>query len=641
MFPPGSYFLRAAALVVFAFAALSSYGEQANAPVAPIVIEGLGKGTVPLIGPCQFHLGDDPAWATPGFNDSTWERLTADKPWGEQGHDRYTGFAWYRCHMELTPAPGLPPQFSLLLQHVDDAYEVYWNGSLIGRNGRLDSFRTWYNSQPPQVYRFGHAQRGVLAVRVWKAPLLSDDSGQRGGFEAAPELGSPEAITTAKAALDYQWLRMRQFLFAENLLYALVSLVSFLAWWRNRRRMVLFWMALFPLIPPLNLLLLNAHIRWPYGPAMGATQPLSSIQDISLWFLLLWLLLLHENRNLNRLTRIFACVSITNATIDGMLVAMSWNPRWIGPIQAADAASAFVATALEVFPLVLVGFAFSRRKCLDSTRWLVAIMAFLAQMVITVRDAVKQGRQFTNWSIASKMDSPLFTFGGSAISLYTLSGVLLLLAIIWAVYKSLREDQLRQDALEREKAELLVTQEQMRYFAEHDGLTGLLNHRIIMERLAGEMERSRREGTPLSVILADVDHFKNINDSLGHPVGDMVLREISAIFRRAVRAYDWVGRYGGEEFLIILQASEFDSACLRAEELRLAVESAHILDGVLDGDKALQVTSSFGVASGFPPDYGAEAVIQAVDAALYQAKASGRNCVIATDMIMNVQTSES
>ena len=337
-------FPRVAAMVLFAFAAFLFHAEQASAKVTSLVIEGLGKGTAPLNGPWQFHVGDDPAWAAPGFDDSAWEQLTADRPWGEQGHARFTGFAWYRCHIALIPAPGLPPQFSLLLPRVDDAYEVYWNGLLIGRNGKLEPYRVWYYSQPAQTFRLGQMQRGVLAVRVWKAPLFSDDSGDGGGFEAVPTVGSPEAIATAKAALDYQWLHSRQFLFGENLLYALVALLSFLAWWRNRGQWLLFWMTGFALVPPVTLLLLNAHIRWTYVVAMGVAQPISSIRDISLWFLLLWLLLLHQNRALSRFTRILACISLTNATLDGVLLAIRWNPQWIGVAQTADAASAFLYT---------------------------------------------------------------------------------------------------------------------------------------------------------------------------------------------------------------------------------------------------------------------------------------------------------
>lgn len=621
------------AIFCFACASLSSDAQQANTkstPTASVDLVHIGKGTAVLDGPWRFHFGDDPAWAAPGFDDSAWEKITADRPWGEQGHARSTGFAWYRCSIALTPARGISPQFSLLLTDVQDAYEIYWNGVLIGRNGNLPPHPVWYYSQPPQIFSLGGAQQGVLSVRVWKSPLLSDDSGQAGGFGTAPVIGSPGSIATSKAALDYEWLNSRQFLFGENLIYALVALLGFLLWCRNRAWRLLFWITGFALVPPVNLLLLNAHIRWPYVLAMGVDQPLSSIRDISLWFLLLWLLLLHDNHPIARLTRILACICLVNATLDGMLVAVSWTPRWSELARASDAASTSLYMLLEAFPLVLVSYAIFKRKRLATDRWLVAAIAFLNEMIVVIRNITKQGRQFTNSSIAVKIDSPLFTFGGSAISLHTLTAALLLVSIVYAVYKSIRADQLRHDTLEREKVELMRAREQMRYHAEHDGLTDLWNHRVIVERLRSEVDRSRREGTPLSVILADVDHFKNINDSFGHQAGDLVLKEIGGIFTRSVRTYDWVGRYGGEEFLLILPGSGMQDALHRAEQLRQAVQAAKIVDG----DTTLQVTASFGVASAFPTDCAAEAVIRTVDAALYRAKDSGRNCVITAEANM-------
>jgi diguanylate cyclase (GGDEF)-like protein len=180
--------------------------------------------------------------------------------------------------------------------------------------------------------------------------------------------------------------------------------------------------------------------------------------------------------------------------------------------------------------------------------------------------------------------------------------------------------------LEREKTELVRTREQMRHFAEHDGLTSLWNHRIIVDRLCGEVDRSQRDGTPLSIILVDLDYFKRINDTMGHMAGDLTLKEVGAIFQRSVRSYDWVGRYGGEEFLLILPGSDFESARVRAEQLRETLASAVIAEG----DKVFSVTASFGVAAGYPTNH--EAMLQIADAALYRAKNEGRNCVVATEI---------
>jgi diguanylate cyclase (GGDEF)-like protein len=216
-------------------------------------------------------------------------------------------------------------------------------------------------------------------------------------------------------------------------------------------------------------------------------------------------------------------------------------------------------------------------------------------------------------------------------------GVLVLILAVWTwrrrVGQLMRQKAQLEEAvkgrtrdLEREKTELVRTREQMRHFAEHDGLTGLWNHRIIVERLRGEVDRSQRDGSPLSIILVDLDYFKRINDAMGHVAGDLTLREIGAVFHRAVRSYDWVGRYGGEEFLLILPGSDYEAARARAENMRATVEATQLGEG----ENTFSVTASFGVAAGFPTDY--EAMIQIADAALYRAKNAGRNCVVATEI---------
>jgi diguanylate cyclase (GGDEF)-like protein len=220
------------------------------------------------------------------------------------------------------------------------------------------------------------------------------------------------------------------------------------------------------------------------------------------------------------------------------------------------------------------------------------------------------------------------------VSLAILVFVLLILIWRWRMrsYRSQKREleravRTRTQELEKEKGELVRMREQMRHFAEHDGLSGLWNHRIIVERLKGEVERSRRDGAPISVILADVDFFKKINDTYGHPFGDHVLKEVSSILQRMVRSYDWVGRYGGEEFMLVLPGASLEHARDRANEMRRAVENAVIEEN----GKRVPVTISLGVASGFPKNY--EMMVQAADGALYEAKNGGRNKVVAAEVL--------
>ena len=171
---------------------------------------------------------------------------------------------------------------------------------------------------------------------------------------------------------------------------------------------------------------------------------------------------------------------------------------------------------------------------------------------------------------------------------------------------------------------LVQAREQMRYKATHDALTGIWNRGVIMDLLCRELARSQREGNCTIMLLGDIDHFKSVNDTYGHPVGDEVLQEIARRLLQCVRSYDFVGRYGGEEFLLVLNNCKPTSAEARAEEIRQAV----CRQPIQTASGMLPVTMSFGLLlSGSWGVRPAEELLQEVDAALYAAKAAGRNCV--------------
>jgi diguanylate cyclase (GGDEF)-like protein len=173
--------------------------------------------------------------------------------------------------------------------------------------------------------------------------------------------------------------------------------------------------------------------------------------------------------------------------------------------------------------------------------------------------------------------------------------------------------------------ESLRTRNKMRELAATDGLTGLYNHRRICELLREEMRRAERYNRPLSVLMLDLDSFKSFNDAYGHPSGDQLLRSVAQLLRSGVRTVDRVGRYGGEEFIIIMPETHKDDAFLLAERLRSTIEQRAFI--VVAGEE-IHRTVSAGVAS-YPEDgLNPQEVIQSADEALYRAKDSGRNCVI-------------
>jgi two-component system cell cycle response regulator len=173
-------------------------------------------------------------------------------------------------------------------------------------------------------------------------------------------------------------------------------------------------------------------------------------------------------------------------------------------------------------------------------------------------------------------------------------------------------------------ANLLGVQRELEVQATRDSLTGLWNRGAIMDLLDRELARGARAHSPVGVMIADVDHFKRINDNHGHPAGDAVLRQIADRFQHAVRTYDSVGRYGGEEILITLPACDLELAARSAERVRASVVSTPF-----DIDIAvLPVTVTLGVASSAQhPGADARTLVAAADAALYRGKAAGRNRV--------------
>jgi two-component system, cell cycle response regulator len=167
--------------------------------------------------------------------------------------------------------------------------------------------------------------------------------------------------------------------------------------------------------------------------------------------------------------------------------------------------------------------------------------------------------------------------------------------------------------------------ERLREMSVRDGLTQLYNHRHAMHILATEFSRVGRYQEALSVLMIDIDHFKRVNDEHGHQVGDLVLREVGALLNQHLRNVDSVGRYGGEEFIIILPHTPCDAARQTAERLRSAVEQMR----VTAGGAQPRLTISIGVAC--HPSVGVDspnALIRAADEALYEAKAIGRNRVV-------------
>ena len=173
--------------------------------------------------------------------------------------------------------------------------------------------------------------------------------------------------------------------------------------------------------------------------------------------------------------------------------------------------------------------------------------------------------------------------------------------------------------IEAQQRELQEANARLHAMANRDSLTGVCNHRALQERLKSEMERFRRTGAPLSIVIADVDSFKSFNDTFGHQAGDEVLQSVAHIMEQEARACDFVARYGGEEFVVLMPDTSQDDALTATERIRLSIEKHPWTKRA--------VTASFGIATARNSHDKSSDLLALADKALYLSKSKGRNCV--------------
>lgn len=451
--------LSRCALRALLMAVLSAAPLAALAAPAPLVVHDLGRATQTLDGPWQFHTGDNPGWAAPGFDDSSWQALQAGVPWDAQGHWGYTGFAWYRRHIEF--APGTPPDLNLALYlpAVDSACEVYWNGRLVGRIGKVPPHPLWYQNAYGRIgsgtsdVPLGPPQPGVLAIRVWKAPTILFADPEEGGIVDAPRIGSADAIAAFETGITYDWLYGNEFNLAVVFLCTVLSLLCLLMGLRNRmyqragNTSLLLWLAVALTFPLEFFLFLDVPGLLPFRWNYGLIAILIGIYEAALWFVLIDLLGLKENRRLVRWTWGVIAVMWAFEILDGGLQLIDWSsmPHRFLPW---DIAMTVLAVVAELWGVVVVLFAFRRRH--DAARWTLAVCALVANLVQALDDISGMGLRWTHWTLNSYITRPLLSVFGNNLDARTISNTLLLIAILYAAWRYSVEQSRRQNDIEQE-----------------------------------------------------------------------------------------------------------------------------------------------------------------------------------------------
>lgn len=196
--------------------------------------------------------------------------------------------------------------------------------------------------------------------------------------------------------------------------------------------------------------------------------------------------------------------------------------------------------------------------------------------------------------------------------------------IYWTVKKPLRDHKGRITGLlgvSTDITEVVELREQFKKLANTDSLSGAFSRRYWTERADHELERSRRTGGVLAIVLLDIDRFKSINDKYGHAIGDRAIQALAKACRSVMRGTDFLGRLGGDEFVVLACDSKKEGPMLLAERLRNAIEQAEVWD---DGEQKILLTASFGVAVA-NSESTVEQLLARADSALYEAKSCGRN----------------
>jgi hypothetical protein len=434
-------------LLLFRFA-----HAQSSPDPSVVTIDGLGKGAVDLSERWRFHIGDDLQWADPSIDDTPgqggWETILPDRPWGAQNHYAYAGFAWYRLHLRITPAPDVKTDFQLLLPRLQDACEVYWNGKLVGRYGKLPPHPSSPALNAPAAFTLPDFRSGTLAIRVWNGRLGSSSAGDGGGIAQTPEVGDSQSIGAQIGTWNYHFLRGTLYINSLNSLYFFVALAAFVLWLRRRKETLLLWFAIFAVCPAIWTSVITMRLPVSSQLSQFTLQPLWALRNVALWFLLIEMLHLRNRRGLVRWAKILAVVSLTGAFLDGCLTYVPEN--WISAHASAwiDGILTVIIEPCQLYLLVLVANGF--RQKLDSVRWVLAVSASLSQLLSVITATARQGLRFTHWSLSQRLSSPLFHIGPVYFAADSLLDLLLFFSIIYTVYRYIRDQQDRKATLEQE-----------------------------------------------------------------------------------------------------------------------------------------------------------------------------------------------
>jgi len=525
-------------------------------------------GSVALDGPWRFHAGDSIAYASPSYDDARWETATLPAPWGRTGAARVRGFVWYRGRFTLDRTP--VAQLGIELRATGMAFDVYVDGTRLGGVGDFPpDYRARTTIPVPFAIPLPSLSPGshVVAIRVYSV-------------EASP--GPLEAAAIEPLAhLLSQTRRDDLYMLGTAVLFVGLAVYQLFFWARRREAREHLYVFLFCTALALFFVNWMPSVRLVLSPAVD-------------WF------------------RLYVTLGAAS------VAALALGVRGIFEVEA-ESLAAQVAGALGAYfgflvPLALLLPDWTQVRWVEQYLYNPGVLVGVAALV-TLSIAARQ---------RDVRHATTLFWGSVALALTVLHDV----ALSWGWMPEWGGSTIvvQYGAIAFVLSVALTTAGRFadtQTTALYDRLTGLYRREVVMDALTREIRRAARVRQPIAVIMLDIDHFKAVNDSVGHQGGDRVLAEVGRRLADAGRVVDWLGRYGGEEFLAVLAATGGPGGHLAAERFRTAVSALPI--GI--GRAARTVTLSAGLAryDGGEEWPTSEQLVGAADAALYRAKNAGRN----------------
>ncbi len=551
-----------------------------------------------LAGPWKFQPGDDLAWAAPDADDRTWTTLQVPKSWGRQGFHEVYGLAWYRTRVAV-PWPSTEP-IALALGKIDSAYEVYVGGRRLGGVGQLPPSPVMEYDRH-RIYVVPASTREpdgsiVIALRVWRAEGKS--AGAAGPVEGPFEVGPIGPILERDKLAEAAQLAL-------VLLFVGVAVFHLVLRLLRPEAAAYGWFGLLALESAVYAFL---RTQWKYM-VFDDFVMLKKVEHLMIYLVpvtFLQFLWVFFGRPVPRGVRMLQAGLLAGGALALLAPGLDTALALLPGVQVAAFTAAGAGTVF-VMPFIRAG---------DPEARLLGLGALAVVLTIGSDFLIER-----NFYVA-----PRTVIYGFAVLVFGMS-----LALANRFHRVLADaDSLRRDLEQRVESrtqELSAAYSRMEELALRDGLTGLLNRRAMQDRARAGLAQARRRRAPFALAMIDVDHFKAINDTYGHASGDQVLGHVARVLSGALRASDDVGRWGGEEFLVLLPDADGAEAEGAAERLREQIAAT-----VFHADThTIAVTVSIGVAVLDGPRLettGLDVLIRVADAALYHAKAQGRNRVV-------------